>query len=164
MIKLRNFQIEPLNMENIEHYKLVSKLQDDKKTNDYISKNLINWIKEPEGEKFLLGKTYVIEKDNLSIGLFGTISLQRNGNLEMWYDLLPCERGQGNGSHFVGEITPYLIEKVHGLEDVELKINKNNIASNKVAINNGYILNHSELDTNVYYYFNEEGLAKTSKK
>ena len=52
-------------------------------------------------------------------------------------------------------MTPYLIENIKGLNDIELKIDKNNKASKKVALRNGYILDDEdkELGIDIYHYF-----------
>ena len=55
----------------------------------------------------------------------------------------------------LAKITPYLIEHVQGLNDIELKIDKNNKASKKVAERNGYLLEESDKDLgiDIYHYF-----------
>ena len=96
---------------------------------------------------------YVVKKDKQSIGVVGTLNLSSVGKLEIWYAIDKDLRGEGYGEKVLAEITPYLIENVSDLEDIELKIKKKNLASKKIEENNGYILDDENNDTDIYHYF-----------
>ena len=91
--------------------------------------------------KIAPNKSYVVKKDKQNIGVVGTLNLSSVGELEIWYAIDKDLRGEGYGEKVLAEVTPYLIENVSNLEDIELRIKKKNLASKKIAENNGYILN-----------------------
>lgn len=164
MITLRNLSLEALDKGKLEHYSLVRKIGEDELTLKYISKNFSSWVQEPiSKEKIELGKAYVVVKEKDSIGMLGTSLLDREGKLELWYVLDPSERGKRYGDKMLGEITLYLIEQIVGLKDITLRIKKDNIASNKIAKENGYVLNYREEEDNIYYYF-QEPMKSVEKK
>ena len=148
--------MEALDRGKLEHYTLTRKIAEDELTAKYISKNFSTWIKEPTiKDRIELEKTYVVVKEKTNLGMIGTKPLDRAGNLELWYVLSPTERGKNYGDKILGELTPYLIEHIAGLKNIKLKIKRDNVASNKIAKENGYILNHKEQEENIYYYFDE---------
>lgn len=156
MIHLRTLNLEKVS--EIEHYDLIRNLERDSKVQQYISKNLPRWLSKHQAEsedKIEIGKSYVIEKDNHYIGIVGSLSFSNEGILEVWYAIKKNFREKGYGEKVLAEITPYLIEHVQGLNDIELKIDKNNKASKKVAERNGYLLEESDkdLEIDIYHYF-----------
>lgn len=156
MIHLRTLNLEKVS--EIEHYDLIKNLERDSKVQQYISKNLSRWLSKHQAEsedKIEIGKSYVIEKDNHYIGIVGSLSFSNEGILEVWYAIKENFRAKGYGEKILAEITPYLIEHVQGLNDIELKIDKNNKASKKVAERNGYLLEKSDKDLgiDIYHYF-----------
>ena len=156
MIHLRTLNLEKVS--EIEHYDLIRNLERDSKVQQYISKNLPRWLSKHQAEsedKIEIGKSYVIEKDNHYIGIVGRLSFSNEGILEVWYAIKKNFREKGYGEKVLAEITPYLIEHVQGLNDIELKIDKNNKASKKVAERNGYLLEESDkdLEIDIYHYF-----------
>lgn len=156
MIHLRTLNLEKVS--EIEHYDLIRNLERDSKVQQYISKDLPRWLSKHQAEsedKIEIGKSYVIEKDNHYIGIVGSLSFSNEGILEVWYAIKKNFREKGYGEKVLAEITPYLIEHVQGLNDIELKIDKNNKASKKVAERNGYLLEESDkdLEIDIYHYF-----------
>lgn len=156
MIHLRTLNLEKVS--EIEHYDLIRNLERDSKVQQYISKDLSRWLSKHQAEsedKIEIGKSYVIEKDNHYIGIVGSLSFSNEGILEVWYAIKKNFREKGYGEKILAEITPYLIEHVQGLNDIELKIDKNNKASKKVAERNGYLLEESDkdLEIDIYHYF-----------
>lgn len=156
MIHLRTLNLEKVS--EIEHYDLIRNLERDSKVQQYISKDLPRWLSKHQAEsedKIEIGKSYVIEKDNHYIGIVGSLSFSNEGILEVWYAIKKNFREKGYGEKILAEITPYLIEHVQGLNDIELKIDKNNKASKKVAERNGYLLEESDkdLEIDIYHYF-----------
>ena len=89
------------------------------------------------------------------LGVVGTLDMSSTGVVEVWYSIDKDLRGKGYGEKVLAQVTPYLIENIKGLNDIELKINKNNKASKKVALRNGYILDDEdkELGIDIYHYF-----------
>ena len=156
MIHLRTLNLEKVS--EIEHYDLIRNLERDSKVQQYISKDLPRWLSKHQAEsedKIEIGKSYVIEKDNHYIGIVGSLSFSNEGILEVWYAIKKNFREKGYGEKILAEITPYLIDHVQGLNDIELKIDKNNKASKKVAERNGYLLEESDkdLEIDIYHYF-----------
>lgn len=156
MIHLRTLNLKKVS--KIEHYDLIRNLERDSKVQQYISKDLPRWLSKHQAEsedKIEIGKSYVIEKDNHYIGIVGSLSFSNEGILEVWYAIKKNFREKGYGEKILAEITPYLIEHVQGLNDIELKIDKNNKASKKVAERNGYLLEESDkdLEIDIYHYF-----------
>lgn len=156
MIKLRNFNLEKI--DKIKHYSLLMKLNRDKNINKYISHNFISFLDKHEAEsddKMEIGKAYVVNKDKKNIGVVGTLDMSSTGVVEVWYSIDKDLRGKGYGEKVLAQVTPYLIENIKGLNDIELKIDKNNKASKKVAERNGYILDdeNKELGIDIYHYF-----------
>ena len=102
-----------------------------------------------------IGKAYVVNKDKKNIGVVGTLDMSSTGVVEVWYSVDKDLRGKGYGEKVLAQVTPYLIENIKGLNDIELKIDKNNKASKKVALRNGYILDDEdkELGMDIYHYF-----------
>ena len=97
----------------------------------------------------------VVNKDKKNIGVVGTLDMSSTGVVEVWYSIDKDLRGKGYGEKVLAQVTPYLIENIKGLNDIELKIDKNNKASKKVALRNGYILDDEdkELGIDIYHYF-----------
>ncbi len=156
MIHLRTFNLEKI--DEIKHYDLLMNLDRDAKVKGYISQNFLEWIEKQQSisdDKIELGKSYVIEKDNKYIGIVGSLNFSSTGILEVWYTIKKNLREKGYGEKILAEITPYLIENVQGLNDIELKIDKKNKASQKVALRNGYILEDEDKTNNmdIYHYF-----------
>ena len=156
MIHVRTLNLEKVS--EIEHYDLIRNLERDSKVQQYISKDFPRWLSKHQAEsedKIEIGKSYVIEKDNHYIGIVGSLSFSNEGILEVWYAINKNFREKGYGEKILAEITPYLIEHVQGLNDIELKIDKNNKASKKVAERNGYLLEESDkdLEIDIYHYF-----------
>ncbi len=156
MIKLRNFNLEKI--DKIKHYSLLMKLNRDKNINKYISHNFISFLDKHEAEsddKMEIGKAYVVNKDKKNIGVVGTLDMSSTGVVEVWYSIDKDLREKGYGEKVLAQVTPYLIENIKGLNDIELKIDKNNKASKKVALRNGYILDDEdkELGIDIYHYF-----------
>ena len=156
MIKLRNFNLEKI--DKIKHYSLLMKLNRDKNINKYISHNFISFLDKHEAksdDKMEIGKAYVVNKDKKNIGVVGTLDMSSTGVVEVWYSIDKDLRKKGYGEKVLAQVTPYLIENIKGLNDIELKIDKNNKASKKVAERNGYILDdeNKELGIDIYHYF-----------
>lgn len=153
MIRLRTFNLEKI--DKIKHYDLLMKLSRDESVQEYISHNFIRFIDkyQSEDEKIAPNKSYVVKKDKQNIGVVGTLNLSSVGELEIWYAIDKDLRGEGYGEKVLAEVTPYLIENVSNLEDIELRIKKKNLASKKIAENNGYILEYDDNDTDIYHYF-----------
>ena len=134
------------------------KLNRDKNINKYISHNFISFLDKHEAksdDKMEIGKAYVVNKDKKNIGVVGTLDMSITGVVEVWYSIDKDLRGKGYGEKVLAQVTPYLIENIKGLNDIELKIDKNNKASKKVALRNGYILDDEdkELGIDIYHYF-----------
>lgn len=156
MIKLRNFNLEKI--DKIKHYSLLMKLNRDKNINKYISHNFISFLDKHEAksdDKMEIGKAYVVNKDKKNIGVVGTLDMSSTGVVEVWYSIDKDLREKGYGEKVLAQVTPYLIENIKGLNDIKLKIDKNNKASKKVALRNGYILDDEdkELGIDIYHYF-----------
>lgn len=166
MIKLRTFNLEKI--DKIKDYNLLMTLDRDKEINGYISHNFLNWIEKSidystskdnyQEEEIEVGKPYIIKKDKEFIGILGTLKLSNDGILEVWYAIQKNQRRKGYGEHILGEITPYLIENIKNVEDLELKIDKTNKYSKKVALRNGYEIHNidNEQGKEIYHYFNKK--------
>ena len=134
------------------------KLNRDKNINKYISHNFISFLDKHEAksdDKMEIGKAYVVNKDKKNIGVVGTLDMSSTGVVEVWYSIDKDLREKGYGEKVLAQVTPYLIENIKGLNDIKLKIDKNNKASKKVALRNGYILDDEdkELGIDIYHYF-----------
>lgn len=152
MIKLRSLYLEPFSKE--KHYGLVNRLNDDQAVYDYISKHFEDWVEEPESDsKYEVGKSYVIKDDNEILGMCGSTRYENNGIIDLWCGIDKKSRGQGVGEKLLVQITDYFLDNIPDLKNVKLVIKKNNVASNKVAINSGYSLTDQYKDNNVYHYF-----------
>lgn len=157
MIHLRTINLEKFDKK--KYYDLMSRLERDENVKRYFSKNLEVWLEKHQAvsdDKIEVGKTYVIVKEHKYIGIVGSLSFSSNGILEVCYAIDKDFRGNGYGEKILAEITPYLIEHVDDLKDIKLKIDKENIASKKVAERNGYLLEEETKDTDVYYYFGKK--------
>ena len=156
MINLRTINLEKV--DKIKHYNLIMKLNRDKGVNDYISHDFISFLDKYAAEtddKMEIGKCYVVNKDKKNIGVVGTLDMSSTGVVEVWYSIDKDLRGKGYGEKVLAQVTPYLIENIKGLNDIELRINKNNKASKKVAEKNGYDLYYEDKDfgIDIYHYF-----------
>ena len=78
--------------------------------------------------------------------------------MELWCAIRKDLQNKSYGSKLLWEITIYLIENIKGLEDIELKINKQNFNRIRVATSNGYVYRKTDTtnEINTYRYFNEE--------
>ena len=153
-MEFRNFSLTEFSFKNSEHYKLIKQLEKVEGIN-YVSRELSNFVKESKhSEKIIPGNTYVIENNEKElVGLLGFMDLDRCGNLEMWFILSSYYRGKHYASNTVGQVVPYMIENVNGLNDIKLVIQKNNENSKRVAISNGFNEVEEIDDKKVYYYF-----------
>ncbi len=100
------------------------KLNRDKNINKYISNNFISFLDKHEAEsddKMEIGKAYVVNKDKKNIGVVGTLDMSSTGVVEVWYSIDKDLRGKGYGEKVLAQVTPYLIENIKGLNDIELK-------------------------------------------
>lgn len=159
MIHLRTLNLEKI--DEMEHYALIQGLGFDKEVKTYIAKDFPEWLKKQVSlgdEKIEIGKSYVIVKDHKYVGIVGSFNMSCDGILEVWYTIKKNLRGRGYGEKILAEITPYLIEHVDGLNDIQLKIDKTNQASKKVASRNGYIEDRSEREDGIesWYYFGRD--------
>lgn len=156
-ISLRNFNLEALNLSDKEHYYVVNRLSMEPKVIRYISPDLKKFVKEPAiKEEIVANGTYVIRKNNDDdiIGVVGSKELDEHGILELWMALNPSECGHGNGTKILEEITPYLIEKIKGLNDIKLLIDKNNLPSKRNPIKAGYkYISTDDKGVETYRYF-----------
>lgn len=139
MIHLRTFNLEKIS--ESKHYSLIRNAAEDENVRKYISKDFLRWINfyaADNDDNIEVKKSYVIERDNNYIGFIGSLDFSSDGVLELWCVIDKEFRDKGNADKILGEITPYYIEHIDGLNDICLKINKYNIASQKVALKNGY--------------------------
>lgn len=156
---LVNYNLEALNLSDKEHYHVVYRFSHDPKVIRFISPDFENFVKEPDVKEMITDNaTYVIRKndDEDIIGLVGSKALDEHGELELWMALNPSDCGHGNGSRILAEITPYLIENIKGLNDIKIKIDKNNLPSKRNPIKVGY--NYISTDSDgieTYKYFEE---------
>lgn len=156
MIHLRTMNLQKIN--ELEHYSLIHSLARDENVTRYIAKDFPAWLKKQQSvgdDEIEVGKSYVIVKDHKYIGMIGSLAFSNDGILKLWYTIEKSLRGNGYGEKILAEITPYLIEHVDDLNDIQLEINKRNEASKKVALENGYVKNDSEKDGDIenWYYF-----------
>jgi len=154
MIRLRTFNLQKI--QEIEHYTLISSLGRDKGVTTYIARDFPTWIKKQRSlsdDEIEPYKSYVVERDGKYIGFVGSLDFTNDGIMEIWYAINKNLRGRGYGEKVLAEITPYLIEHVDGLKDIELNIDKSNKGSIKVAERNGYVFDHEEDGYMTYYYF-----------
>lgn len=153
-MKLKNFELTEFSFKNTEHYRLINHLEKDNGVS-YISPKLTCFVDESiHSEKVQPGNTYVISnKEKELIGLLGFKELDIHGNLEIWTIISSYYRGKHYASDILGLIVPYLIENIDGLNDIKLVINKNNKASIKSALSNGFNEVTDNGDTKTYYYF-----------
>lgn len=167
MIHLRTLNLQKI--DEIEHYMLIHSLARDSKVMCYIAKDFSSWLKKQQSssdDKIEVGKSYVVEKEGKYIGIVGSLHFSSTGILEVWYTIKKSLRGRGYGEKLLGEITPYLIEHVDGLNDIQLRIDKSNKASQKVAIQNGYVKDVDECvgDIDTYYYFGKDYFSSKGKR
>lgn len=161
MIKLRTLALEALNKKDPTHYVLTTRMSEEKAMKKYISKNFFDWIQEPSQDQTIeSGKTYIVVQNEQEVGAFGTKELKNDRVLELWYVLKENYRGQKIGEKLLGEVTPYLIEHLN-IDDIRLVINKENVASMKIAKENGYLEEAIEHDLVSFRYFGDKkGLNK----
>ncbi len=152
-INLRDLALENLNMSNTDHYLLIKRNSRDEDSIKYVSKNMEKFVSEGKTNEFEDGKTYILKDHDKIVGFIGSKKIKSNGILELWYNIDKNERNNGYATKMLEEVTPYLIENVDGLEDIELKINKYNHPSKKSAENAGYNLYDICDDTINYRYF-----------
>lgn len=167
MIHLRTLNLEKI--DEISHYSLIRSLSEDKLVCEYIAHDFGSFLEKQKSEtddKIETLKSYVIVKDNRYIGIVGSLKFSNAGILEVWYAIKKNLRGHGYGEKILAEITPYLIEHVDSLEDIELKIDKNNKASQKVALRNGYVkVAGDEVNgQDIYRYFGDFSKEDSVKK
>ena len=160
MIQLRTFNLQKIN--EIEHYVLIKSLSRDPGVMKYIAKDFSAWVKKQQSvddKKIEIGKSYVIEKDGKYVGIIGSLNFSSDGILELWCAIQNNLRGNGYGEKVLAEITPYLIEHVEGLNDINLKIDVKNKGSQIVAERNGYIRSGTLEDfddVENWYYFGHD--------
>ena len=152
-IKLRHLELENLDMNNQEHYLLVKRSSRDESSMKFVSKNMERFVEEPSKDTFEDGKTYIVKDHDKIVGFVGSKKMRSNGILELWCSIDKNERSNGYATKTLEEVTPYLIENVDGLEDIELKINKYNHASKRTAEKAGYNLYETCDDIIDYRYF-----------
>lgn len=153
-IKLRTLELENLNLNDMDHYCLIKNNENDFTTKKYISNNLMKFVKEGNDEyHFETGKTYILKDKRKLVGLIGTKKMRPNGVVELWCNIDKTFRGMGYGKKSLEEITPYMIENVDGLNDIELMINRSNYPSKHMAEEVGYIKTDDSGDINKYNYF-----------
>lgn len=146
-MKLNHFKVEKLNLKEEEHYVLAKKLERSAKI-DYISPHFITFLEKKQTNNYVLK-----DEENHSLGIFGEKPDERDHTTEIWCALQEGKRNQGIGNRFLGEITKYLITE-KDYSDVKLVIQKQNKASRKIALENGYQIYRSvDDDKDEFRYF-----------
>ena len=153
-MQFKNLTLTEFSFKNAEHYHLINRLEKTEGVK-YISSHLSDFVEESvPNKKIIPGNTYVISNtSNDLVGLVGLKELDREGNLEMWFILSEYYRGKHYASKIVGMLVPYLVENTQGLNDVKLVIEKNNQASQRVALANGFHEVEKDENKKIYYYF-----------
>lgn len=158
MIKLRNLNLEPLRTDfKSGHYSLVRRLSEDKGVYEFVSKRFSEWIKPPVSEnQYEIGKAYVVTNSNQEkIGMCGSTrgSISDGGLIDLWVAIDEGQRGKGYGEKVVVQMTEFFLDTIPKLDNITLAINKNNVASNKMAILSGYTFGKEHDGKNYYNYF-----------
>lgn len=158
MIKLRNLNLEPLRTDfKSGHYSLVRRLSEDKGVYEFVSKRFSEWIKPPVSEnQYEIGKGYVVTNSNQEkIGMCGSTrgSISDGGLIDLWVAIDEGQRGKGYGEKVVVQMTEFFLDTIPKLDNITLAINKNNVASNKMAILSGYTFDKEHDGKNYYNYF-----------
>ena len=155
MIKLRTEELEALKTYNVEHMRVIKKLEDDIAVYTYLSNNLKEMIKYPKQENsFENGKTYIINNDDNKLGIVITSLIDEKGIIDLYIALLAVYRNKGFGAKTLMQMTQFLTGEISGIEDVRLNINKLNARANKIAVNNGFIKTAENEKNYIYKYFN----------
>lgn len=159
MIHLRTFNLEKI--DKIRHYSLLMALDRDKQVQGYISHHLFSWLADQHysSEDIEVGKAYVLVRENQYVGVVGSLHFSPEGILEVWYAISRHVRKMGYGEKILAEITPHLVENVEGLQDIELRIAHDNLASRRVAELNGYLLVDRDDGVDIYRYFGEKNTS-----
>lgn len=92
---------------------------------------------------------YLVKLNNNIIGYI-YISAIKKDNIYLEYLIKDEYRNKGYATILINEITNYIFES-YNIEEIRLNISKDNIKSQKVALNNGYILEDDE-----EYLYNEK--------
>lgn len=162
MIKLRTLNLEKFDITNIDHYTLAKRLHTDLNVTSYISANFLDFVEKIEvngGEDdYQLLTPYVVRNEkNVPVGMLGSLSENKNKEVDLWYAINPNYRGYGYGRKILSQITQYLIEEKY--DDIILEIDSKNVESNGLAISQGYNKVTESYNgrnkINVYQYFKE---------
>jgi len=145
MINLGEFNLEKITYK--KHGDLIKKLANDFNVYNYINKNFESFLdkhKSVSDEVFETDKVYVIVKDGIDIGFLGSSGLV-GSYVEPWCAISSEFRNNGYATKILEEFIWYLINNKEIIEvnGIKLEIHKNNKASIKTAVKNGF-----ELGTN----------------
>lgn len=167
MVKLRTFELKKVDIKR--DFGLINNLSKNRGVCDYISRDFYGFIMEHLANRDDViepGGSYVVYKDGIDIGIIGSKLLSDDGILELWCAIKSDLRNKSYGSKLLWEITIYLIENIKGLEDIELKINKQNFPSIQVALNNGFVYRNEDKTNglNIYRYFNNNDDSNTKTR
>ena len=137
-IKLDSFVLEAFDYDKKEHLRMISKFDLDEEINKYLITSsdsfseLVDYYRLFD-KKSIYNKLYLVKKENEIIG-----SLELDGesdNLYINYSILKEYRGQGYCTRLLKETSKYLLNEIN---QINLLINKHNIASKALALRVGY--------------------------
>ena len=152
-----NFLLNEFNFDNIEHLLLLEKVIHSSDS-ELISKDIRNYISRNSelNKKDHITNTFVVEKDNLMIGLAflnyhpeeSRVNELLKEEIEIGLGLLDEFRGSGFGSLFENEFSNLLLNIYPQFNEVIARIDNNNIKSIKSAEKAGFI--HKKNDEYIF--------------
>ena len=136
--KIGNFDLVSYDPINSEHFNLKLELRNDPNFKKYFGEFFLKNIDDifAPSNDLEVGKAYVVLEKNQVIGMIRIFSCHSAGYMEIQYAIRPILRNQGYGSKVLKELTQYFLD--NEMVCISLDIDKNNVASIKCALNNGY--------------------------
>lgn len=142
-----NMKLETLNLVcyNDSYFDILNKLKEDD-VNHYVKQIDERLILGNHENEIKLGSGYFVELDSKIIGYiyFSPIS---NYRMYLEYSILKSERGKGYGTLLLSEATNYIFNN-YNIRNINLNINKSNLASMNTALSCGYTYDECDLINN----------------
>lgn len=151
VIKLESFDLEKINIKNIEHLKLIKEFEFDnlvRKYNYPYSGSFYNLVVSNGYSPTIFNNFYAIRHKER---LIGYIEIEDSKNIYLNYALLKKERKKGYATKVLKELSNYLLTNYRSkLDSVYTIIKKKNKESINTSIRSGFIFLEESNGFNTY--------------
>ncbi len=156
--KLNDLVLENFDCNNKDHLLYLKELMRDNEVKSRF--NGLELRVHSLGENFTFGKGYFVSFDSSIIGYLHMGKKNENDDVYLRYTIRENVRKLGYGTKLLDEVTNYLCLNYRDINNIFLKIDRDNIGSLKVAKNAGYTWSESEYYNRRNKNYMEGGINK----